>query len=58
LSITGKKLLQIYISSSSNAYNNKAVGKAAVYEWFRHFKKNQQLLENDPKMGKGHYEPH
>jgi hypothetical protein len=45
-------LLQIYIiiisSSSSDAYNNKAMGQAAVYEWSGHFKKNQQLLEDDP----------
>jgi hypothetical protein len=40
MNITGKTLLQIYISSSSSAYNNKAMGQAAVYEWFRHFKKN------------------
>jgi hypothetical protein len=34
------------------------MGQAAVYKWFRHFKKNRQLLEYDPHMGKGHYEPH
>jgi len=46
LNITGKTLLQIYIinissssNSSSDAYNNKAMGQAAVYEWFRNFKK-------------------
>jgi hypothetical protein len=40
-----------------DVYKNKAMGQAAVYEWFRHFK-DQQLLDDDPQMGKQGYGPH